>query len=98
MHDPVQEILITSCKEQLDGLITSMNDALAVEMSRTKLIELSSRISSGSIPHSFAILSRGRMFYFEDDVNCTCSDPVSFWMRSDRSLKMGIIMWFCVMM
>lgn len=56
---------------RLNGLVTSMNDALEVEDSREKLIALNAKVGGNA-----ALLARGRILHLEDDVQCTCTDTV----------------------
>lgn len=55
----------------MNGVITSMNEALEEEDSRSKLIELNERISGKA-----ALVAKGRVLLLEDDVQCTCNDEV----------------------
>lgn len=53
-----------------------MNDAVELEDSQRRLIDLSQKLAGSQIPHSFAVLSRGRLLFIEDDVSCICTDEV----------------------
>lgn len=56
----------------MNGLITSMNDALEEKDSKYRLIEISERTTNPTD----ALLKKGRILYEEDDVDCLCSEPV----------------------
>lgn len=62
---------------RLNGLITSMNNALCREDSHQRLIELSAKLGNSQIPNSFAILNPNRIIYLEDDVELASTDEVS---------------------
>lgn len=76
LQTPEQQALLNQCSTRLNGLITSMNDAVELEDSQRRLIDLSQKLAGSQIPHSFAVLSRGRLLFIEDDVSCICTDEV----------------------
>ena len=64
-----------------------MNDAVELEDSQHRLITLSQKLAGSQIPHSFAVLSRGRLLFIEDDVSCICTDEVRKATPVHRSRK-----------
>ena len=85
---PAQQSLIDQCHSRLNGLVTSVNVAIATEDSREKLIALGDRMKCSQFPNGLAFLKRGRIICAEDEFKCTRLDTVGQKFDNDPSIIM----------
>ena len=75
---PEQQQLVEECSAVLDEFVDSVNDAMDAEISFDKLLRIGERMKSSEFPNGRMLLKRGRMFCFEVELKCVCSDAVGF--------------------
>ena len=88
---PEQQQLVEECSALLDEFVDSVNDAVDAEISYGKLLKIGERMKSSEFPNGRMLLKRGRMFCFEAELKCTCSDAVGTRMSRDGGLCIGQI-------
>lgn len=82
---PAQQSLLNQCSSRLNGLVASVNAAIATEDSREKLIALGDRMKCSQFPNGLAFLKRGRIICAENEFKCTRLDKVGNEIDTDLS-------------
>ena len=76
VNTPKQQELVEQCSTLLDEFVDSVNSAMDAEISYDKLLKIGERMKSSEFPNGRMFLKRGRVFCFEVELKCICSDAV----------------------